>query len=362
MTSGTQTGPSPAWGVLESKIIPSYYIHSKLTLMITVGATLDQKINKMKIHGRSILTLCRHSQSGIEPSRADEMNRRVVDAGLYLDWLAANLQMTPNIKNTTGIELVLRELIAPRSDMSGEMVNKAQTLLTNYLAQNWGAGATTIITPTAVDPFGPGGIMWGIAVERHGGRATYKLRTDINRRNPKVYGHNGITPGTWYPFRINALFWGAHGSNASGIAGHILKGAWSIVISDAYDDLDADRGHTIFYAGSNSHDNKDPHNSAPASHGTKCLQASLRTGRHIRVLRSGGASSSSSKNRHLPSCGVRYDGLYKVVSIRQKLNLGGGLYDQFKLIRTTTDDQPPLDQVKRMSPTLAQRRARARLG
>ena len=53
-------------------------------------------------------------------------------------------------------------------------------------------------------------------------------------RNHQVFGHNGLEVGTWWPQRICALRDGAHGSIQGGIAGSLLAGAYSIVVSSTF--------------------------------------------------------------------------------------------------------------------------------
>ena len=50
-------------------------------------------------------------------------------------------------------------------------------------------------------------------------------------RDCRVFGHNGLVVGQWWPFRICALRDGAHGSAQGGIAGNSEVGAWSVVVS-----------------------------------------------------------------------------------------------------------------------------------
>ena len=149
-----------------------------------------------------------------------------------------------------------------------------------------------------------------------------------------------------------ALFRGAHGATQGGIYGNRETGAYSIVISGEYDDLDHDEGNVLYYSGSNSHSNEDPSSPAPSTGGTIALQASERTQNPVRVIR-----TSSGKSAFAPISGLRYDGLYTVVESRYPKNLKGGLYEQFKLVRL--DDQPEID---RSRPTKKENRDYGRIG
>ncbi|KAF2964247.1 hypothetical protein GQX73_g9327 [Xylaria multiplex] len=346
---------------------------AQIVRVLNMGGTESEKLEQMKKQGRSILTLCRNKRDRITPDRVEEMSKRFADATLYLDWLDTNVEMVPRINTSAKIELVLTTLTDRNNNVPEDLVSKASALLVKYRAENWGQDTVPdvpdvpeedavpnaeptigeIQLPPANDPvFGTGGIMCGIILDTSNGRKTYRLRVDIPRKSPKVYGHNDIALGSWYAFQINALFWGAHGARMAGIAGSVTTGAWSIVVASTYEDLDTDYGNTIYYSGSNSHDNKNPRQAAPASQGTKALHASITTQNPVRVLRSGGSASNRSQNRYLPSCGLRYDGLYRVASFRQRLNKNGGLYDQFKLERLP--NQTPVDELRRSSPTTEQ--------
>ncbi|KAI1427393.1 PUA-like domain-containing protein [Xylaria sp. FL1777] len=384
-TSIAETGVEPDVSPTEGSTGPSIaatdtVIKMEADLLQTVrvlnmGGTEKKKLEQMMKQGRSILTLCRNSRAGISPERAKEMGNRFADASLYLDWLDTKVQMTPRIKTSTKVDLALTTLIDPINNVPEELAKKAEGLFSRYQSESWGqddvadedpdggSNAETLPTaeptigvielPSANDPiFGVGGIMYGIIVDTSGKRKDYRFRPDLPRKSFKVYGHNGIALGTWFPFQINALFWGAHGARMGGISGSVTTGAWSIVVAGTYEDLDTDRGNTLYYSGSNSHDNTDPQRAAPASQGTKALHSSYTTQNPVRVLRSGGAFSSRNQNPHLPSCGLRYDGLYRVVAFQQRRNQKGGLYDQFKLERLP--DQTPLSELQRSSPTAEQ--------
>jgi hypothetical protein len=115
-----------------------------------------------------------------------------------------------------------------------------------------------------------------------------------------------------------------------GISGSAVDGTFSIVVSGLYDDLDKDEGQFIFYSGSNSHENtaREP----ITSNKTKALERSITTGKPVRVFR-----SANGKWRHVPRAGLRYDGLYTIISMSVEKNGKGGGYKRFKLERR--DDQ-----------------------
>ena len=73
-------------------------------------------------------------------------------------------------------------------------------------------------------------IMWNITVT-DGRTRKYSLTNKSAARSCNRFGHNGLTMGQWFPFRICALNAGAHGATQAGIAGSEKIGAFSIVVS-----------------------------------------------------------------------------------------------------------------------------------
>lgn len=193
--------------------------------------------------------------------------------------------------------------------------------------------------------YGTHGIMHHILVDRSGKMITYKIDDRHQHISAKVFGHNGITVGQWWPLQMCALRDGAHGMRMGGIAGSPTYGAYSIIVSGLYTGMDADYGDRLYYSGSRSHDNTDP--AVPVlSAATKALQRSRENGKVVRVLRASAGESTLS-----PSVGLRYDGLYRVELEETMLNKNGGAYLRFRLRRV--GGQPPID---RSRPTVAEKR------
>ena len=309
----------------------------------------------------------------------DRFNDLLKRLDALLRWLDLDLQMTPEIRQKTKIDAGL-ELIFRKDDIKFPKgcKERAKALYDKWDEENWGknevpededvdeeskdeakeesdvkrrrlskvkkepvtedaAELAILRFPRPDHPiFGLDGIMHGVALKTGGKRKNnYVLDERYPKRDAKVYGHNGLKLGTWFPYQIIALFQGAHGSAMAGIAGDQQLGAYSIVVAGKYDDLDKDGGEYLYYSGSNSHDNEDPKRPAESAAGTKALHASLGSEQPVRVLR-----AASGKGRWAPSEGLRYDGLYHIVSVRQPLNGKGGKYEQFKLERL--DGQEPI--------------------
>ena len=301
-----------------------------------------------------------------------------------LTWLETDVTMSEALKKNTQIDVGLKLIFGtPRYQFPEVYSARARALHEKWTAENWGASevqdeantessdedageqtgrrdsvaakrarventgvkTTTVRFPSPDHPiWGKDGIMHGVALTGRA-RRTYKLDPRYKQRTAKVYGHNGLNSGDWFPYQIIALFRGAHGSAMGGVSGNTDLGAYSIVVAGMYDDLDQDRGNVIFYSGSNSHDNTNPNAVAPSSSSTRALQASLASGKPVRVLR-----SATGKSRFAPTYGLRYDGLYTIVDVREPINGRGGKYEQFKLERI--EGQPEI--AVRSRPTLAE--------
>ena len=303
---------------------------------------------------------------------------------MFLRWLDEDVEMTPEIKQKTKIDAGLKLMFGSRLfKFRPEDADRAHELYQKFEEEKWGASAVvedempsdgeivkakpetkrrktsattksrkesmaeddvavvvTIQLPPPNHPiWGKDGIMHGVAKKGGKKRIAYVLDPRYRKRNSKVYGHNGIAVDTWYPFQVVALARGAHGSMIAGISGDQETGAYSVVVAGHYHDLDRDTGYTLYYSGSNSHDNTDPKEPAPSSSGTRALQNSLTEGRPVRVLR-----SASGKSEWAPRVGIRYDGLYQVVDVQEPLDSNGGRYEQFKLTRLP--DQPPINKFR----------------
>ncbi|GKT61621.1 YDG/SRA domain-containing protein [Colletotrichum tofieldiae] len=186
--------------------------------------------------------------------------------------------------------------------------------------------------------FGAEGPMRGIAYIQ-GKTKSYTNNPEMAnlKKSSHAFGHNGIEAGEWWPMQAAAVFNGAHGTWQGGISGHAGEGAYSIVISGAYESCDADYGTTLHYSGSGAHTHT---GQAPQNKdGTKLLHLSLKKGNPVRVLR----SASGKGGVFRPSHGIRYDGLYQVTKVRILTNKKGGAYYQFELERLP--EQRGLDEL-----------------
>ncbi|KAB5513280.1 PUA-like domain-containing protein [Coniochaeta sp. 2T2.1] len=294
----------------------------------------------------------------------------------FLPWLEleGDAIMTPTILSQTNIRNALNVMSNPAYKCPEDIAARAKRIFDRFEEEEWGADredksgseAATPISPTQparitdytytlTRPPPPEHPIWGLKGIMHGFLNQPTASRKVNyvfdpryaheKRNCKVFGHNGLTPGDWWPYLKVALFHGAHGMSMAGISGSATEGTWSIVVSGSskYKELDQDLGDTIWYSSDQSHENEDPLIIPSRSNMTKSLHTSYKNGKPVRVLRSSG------KSYFAPTYGVRYDGLYTVVDVDTKKNAKGGLFEQFKLERRA--DQDPLKGICLSSPT-----------
>ncbi|KAH6845801.1 PUA-like domain-containing protein [Chaetomium sp. MPI-CAGE-AT-0009] len=207
--------------------------------------------------------------------------------------------------------------------------------------------------------WGTAGVMHGVCLKLRPNGRSYLIdpRYADQRRDAAVFGHNGLTPGDWWPLQIAAFFRGAHGSHIKGIFGTASEGAYSVVVSGAAaayhgHNRDRDQGGVLYY----SADSPERNDVAAPSADTRALLRSHATGRPVRVLRSAG--------RHnpvwAPAVGIRYDGLYVVRRRAQTANGHGGHFWKFELHRVA-GQLPALDQICGSVPSRGQRIAEGRV-
>jgi hypothetical protein len=121
----------------------------------------------------------------------------------------------------------------------------------------------------------------------------------------------------------------AIGERVAGISGDSINGAFSVVASGC--SMDKDQGDVLFYTESGAEEST---SKAPETEkkGTKALLRSVETREPIRVIRGTGHWHGA------PSCGFRYDGLYKAAESTVRENTKGGKYFEFKLVRLSGQD------------------------
>jgi hypothetical protein len=149
-------------------------------------------------------------------------------------------------------------------------------------------------------------VLRGIITTKGKDRASDKLDAAYKRlypNNAKYYGEGSLVLGQCWPSQLCTVRDGAHGSSQGGIYFEKRMGAYSIVLSSGgY--KDEDNGNTIKYSGTEGK------NSTPTE-ATASMITSHELGNVIRVIRS---HQLPFHNKYRPKVGLRYDGLYKIMS------------------------------------------------
>lgn len=165
----------------------------------------------------------------------------------FLPWLETDAVMTPAIRRESLIDKALQVLFDPLYKCPPEIAKRAERIYNKFEDEQWGQdndvpavapedsmstalltgpGTTTGIIRTddmyqlARPPppehpiWGTNGIMHGFIIQSSPHRKfNYVLdpRCESEKRPFKEFGHNGLTPGDWWPYQKVALFHGAHG-------------------------------------------------------------------------------------------------------------------------------------------------------
>lgn len=151
-------------------------------------------------------------------------------------------------------------------------------------------------------------LLRGIATARKANSTTKRTTHRLDplykdRKSCNYVGEGGLENGRWWPLQICAMRDGAHGEIEAGIHGKPEQGAFSVVLSGGgY--ADEDEGTFIRYCGTSGSVGK-------PSVGTNYLKLACSPGHPVRVLRSAALPAT---NPYRPSRGLRFDGMYDVVS------------------------------------------------
>lgn len=136
-------------------------------------------------------------------------------------------------------------------------------------------------------------------------------------------------PGDLFPNRIALSLSGLHRPRRTGIGGTVADGADSIVLSGVYED-DVDEGDVIWYVG---HGGRNPKTGRQTTDQTLdryslALMRSYETGKPVRLIR-----GAQLRNEFAPEQGLRYEGLYCIVSSERVRGRSGFWVWRFKLIQ-----------------------------
>lgn len=318
----------------------------------TVGRFL--KSNVYPRYVKPLLDEFIHHQ-GRPPRRLVQNNLHYVTEK-YLPYLEHDIvrEITPRLADYGRVREALQKLADPDNRLPAPVASKAREIYEKFEAIGWDASRpirpviqTSDDYPPSDHPiWGDHGIMHGLVLYRGpGGNLRCKLDDRFQPQNAHVVGDDHLRVGQWFPRQASAILHGAHSQPIRGISGDPERGAYSIVVSGEYYDVDRDEGDIIYYSGEGG-TGKDSGKKTDSKL-NQALHASWRLGTPVRVLR-----SSKLKSIYAPACGIRYDGLYRIVSVQAMRNSDGGRFDQFKLVRLP--NQRSLEDVCRESPTVQQ--------
>ncbi|KAF2100341.1 hypothetical protein NA57DRAFT_73951 [Rhizodiscina lignyota] len=160
------------------------------------------------------------------------------------------------------------------------------------------------------------GIELGRKVSKHNfeKRNADRIKKDYpNREHPQYYGGGNLLNGQWWPTQLCTVRDGAHGAAQGGIFGSSGKGAYSIVLSGGTGYQDRDDGDEIWYSGTDGADFQMTENTKRMIESATGVDENGTITKHpVRVIRS--HNLSSVKSFYRPERGLRYDGLYDVLS------------------------------------------------
>lgn len=179
-------------------------------------------------------------------------------------------------------------------------------------------------------------ILRGIVTKKVNNRSSDSLDPAYQyRMSAGFVGDNHLLVGQWWPTQLSAIRDGAHGSSQGGIYGESGKGAYSVVLSGGSGYGDQDHGHTIIYSGTACKPGTGTDGKRPTENTTRLIETCDVVHNPVRVLRSHQLPAS---NIYRPKVGLRYDGLYDVVS-KELVNVQKQMY-KFTLVRR--DHQLPI--------------------
>lgn len=231
---------------------PASDIENADNIVIDVPNNLKARTDFILQQRRDVIQkLCQQSRNGAPNISVEPARTLVQKLTAFMRWLENSVEMTPELRSKTQIDKGLfimyqKPGLGDRFTLPDRFSAWAERLVGKCKEQKWGAGevvdeeeeeeedivpgrrasasahkrtastpaviATTLRPPPSGHPmFGEKGIMHGVVMKIAKVR-TWVLDSRYPKKDAKVYGHNGIPVGTWYPFQVVALFNGAHGS------------------------------------------------------------------------------------------------------------------------------------------------------
>lgn len=223
-----------------------------------------QSVNRLAIASR---------KAGTVPNLEDAATRKQMErAKRLLTFLEHNFEIEPRYRDEAKVGDILKIIFDNAAfHFPDDMKSRARALYEDFEANDWGAvnfstqdndAEQQPNSPVPVDDpedgqpvdnvtmhirlppphhpiWGVHGIMHGVCPKTGLVNTTQLDRRYLSeKRTAKVFGHNGLEPGAWFPTQLVALFHGAHGARMAGIYGNVVDGAYSVVVAGMYEDVD----------------------------------------------------------------------------------------------------------------------------
>lgn len=184
-----------------------------------------------------------------------------------------DFEISPEMRDQAAIHTYLKLMCDDENyHFPPDIQHRAKALYNEYEACHWGAATESgddpdvsgmdDASPTSLDGSNDAAAVsagnasvrlppddhpiWGLQGIMHGIAPKFgKVKTMVldrrflgEKRSANVFGDNGLKPGDWFPNQLVTLFHGGHGSRQGGVYGKTGVGAYSVVVSGHYKDVD----------------------------------------------------------------------------------------------------------------------------
>ncbi|KAI5241192.1 hypothetical protein E4T43_05648 [Aureobasidium subglaciale] len=302
---------------VDNPIPPKWYSDIKRERLqsFRVPVAVEEHLNKIQ----SGINRCKEKAlKHIIPNAADfQMINEGIHRAFFLDLTAMTIRKKFLLHNDRGLPTIFRSDIV---NYPWYLKEDAAELYIKWWSKD-------------TDPSLFRGIRLGRAKNSRIGRDSAVDSLDpsyAGRRHGNFFGNGHLRNGQWWPTQLCAVRDGAHSATVAGICGKSGVGAYSCLMSGgSYPNID--KGEEVWYYGTESDDPSHPTDS------TQHLIENLKSHQPVRLLRAARMTTQGA-NDYRPAEGMRYDGLYEVVSYEIK-NLAKQVH-LFHLVRLP--DQGPI--------------------
>lgn len=274
-TTNTPTN-TPTNNAFTGNMATDTAVHGDDIVVPDVSEVYEERvawIKKQRLHGVQLYAIQSKKANGVPDSSKPDVALALARTKDVLTFLEHDFDISPAMREAAKIDTLLTFIYNdPRFFFPDDLKEQARRLYEQWDAINWGedtgvpdstdADSDGEALPSASrasvdvnndlpiraiirrpDPshpiWGRNGIMFGV-VPKIGKNKTMQLdRRYLAEKRPfNRFGDNGLRPGDWYANQLVALFHGAHGARMAGISATIQNGAYSIVVSGTYKNVD----------------------------------------------------------------------------------------------------------------------------